>query len=99
MLGELKGNQTAIGKLNEVAGQGAGAPPVPHDNAAREYVYGPDQGLLDTTVGAFTQAIYNAARKQDWIVIDVKNDRKKVISFEHPASERPASNHTTRKLP
>ena len=32
-----------------------------HDDAAREYAYGPAQGLLDTRVGTFTQALYDEA--------------------------------------
>ena len=28
-----------------------------HDDAAREYAYGPAQGLPDTKVGTFTQAL------------------------------------------
>ena len=34
-----------------------------HDDAQREYAYGPAQGLPNTKVGAFTQALYDEAKK------------------------------------
>ena len=34
-----------------------------HDDAKREYAYGPAQGLPDTRVGTFTQALYDEAQK------------------------------------
>lgn len=46
------------------------------DDAKREYAYGPAQGLLDTRVGTFTQALYDEAKKDGWIVISMKNDWK-----------------------
>jgi hypothetical protein len=42
-----------------------------HDDAKREYAYGPAQGLPDTRVGAFTQALYDEAKKQGWTVISM----------------------------
>jgi phosphoglycolate phosphatase-like HAD superfamily hydrolase len=53
-----------------------------HDDATREYAYGPAQGLPDTKVGTFTQALYDEATKQSWTVISMKNDWKKIFSFE-----------------
>ena len=35
-----------------------------HDDAKREYAYGPADGLQDTRVGAFSQALYDEARKR-----------------------------------
>jgi hypothetical protein len=55
---------------------------VPHDDAQREYAYGPAQGLPDTKVGTFTQVLYDEAKKNGWIVISMKNDWKRVFSFE-----------------
>lgn len=52
-----------------------------HDDAKREYAYGPAQKLPKTKVGVFTQALYNEAKKQDWIVISMKNDWKSIFSF------------------
>ena len=37
----------------------------PHDDAEREYAYGPAQGLPNSKVGTFTQALYDEARKDD----------------------------------
>ena len=36
-----------------------------HDDAAREYAYGPAQGLPDVKLGAFTQAVYDQAQKEE----------------------------------
>ncbi|MGB5831444.1 MAG: haloacid dehalogenase-like hydrolase [Thiohalocapsa sp.] len=53
-----------------------------HDDAKREYAYGPAQGLPDTRVGTFTQALYDEAQKQGWIVISMKNDWNRIFAFE-----------------
>jgi hypothetical protein len=53
-----------------------------HDDPKREYAYGPAQKLPKTKVGTFTQALYNEAKKQDWIVISMKNDWKHIFTFE-----------------
>jgi phosphoglycolate phosphatase-like HAD superfamily hydrolase len=53
-----------------------------HDDASREYAYGPAAGLPDTKVGAFTQALYDDARKNGWIVISMKRDWKQIFAFE-----------------
>jgi hypothetical protein len=55
---------------------------VVHDDAAREYAYGPAQGLPDTKVGTLSQAMYDMAQKQGWIVISMKNDWKRIFAFE-----------------
>ena len=34
-----------------------------HDDAKREYAYGPAQGLPNSRVGTFTQALYDEAKK------------------------------------
>ena len=53
-----------------------------HDDAKREYAYGPAQGLPDTKVGAFTQALYDEAKKNGWTVISMKNDWKLIFPFD-----------------
>jgi phosphoglycolate phosphatase-like HAD superfamily hydrolase len=53
-----------------------------HDDSTREYAYGPAQGLPDTRFGSFPQVLYDQARKQGWTVISMKNDWKRVFSFE-----------------
>ena len=52
-----------------------------HDDAVREYGYGPAAGLPDTRVGAFTQALYDEAQKNGWIVISMKRDWRQIFSF------------------
>lgn len=64
-------------------GQGARlAMLVLHDDASREYAYGPAAGLPDSKIGTFTPALYDEARKQDWTVISMKNDWNRVFAFE-----------------
>lgn len=53
-----------------------------HDDAAREYAYGPAKGLPATKVGAFTQALYDEAGTQGWVVISMKNDWKRIFAFD-----------------
>ena len=51
-----------------------------HDDAEREYAYGPANGLPDTKVGTFTQELYDEAMKDGWIVISMKKDWKRVFA-------------------
>jgi phosphoglycolate phosphatase-like HAD superfamily hydrolase len=53
-----------------------------HDDAKREYAYGPAQGLPDTKVGTFTQALYDEAKKNGWVIISMKNDWKRIFAFK-----------------
>jgi len=53
-----------------------------HDDAAREYAYGPAAGLPDSKVGAFTPALYDEAKKNDWTVISMKSDWRRIFAFE-----------------
>jgi hypothetical protein len=39
-------------------------------------------GLPATKVGTFTQALYDEAKKNGWIVISLKNDWKVIFPFE-----------------
>ena len=65
------------------AGDGARAALlVLHDDAQREYAYGPAQGLPDTRVGTFTQTLYDEAKKEGWTIISMKNDWKRIFAFE-----------------
>ena len=71
------GNSTGDKQMLEYTKAGDGARLailVLHDDAAREYAYGPAQGLPDSFVGTFTQALYDEAKKDGWIVISMKND-------------------------
>jgi phosphoglycolate phosphatase-like HAD superfamily hydrolase len=53
-----------------------------HDDATREFAYGPAEGLPETKVGTFTQALYDEAKKQGWTVISMKNDWNRIFAFE-----------------
>ena len=53
-----------------------------HDDATREYAYGPAQGLPDTKVGILSQAMYDMAKKQGWTIISMKNDWKRIFAFQ-----------------
>ena len=62
------------------AGEGARlAMLVLHDDGEREYAYGPAQGLPDSKIGTFTQALYDQAVRDGWHVISMKNDWKHVF--------------------
>jgi len=53
-----------------------------HDDAEREYAYGPAAGLPETRVGTFTQSLYDEANKKGWIVISMKKDWKRIFPTE-----------------
>jgi phosphoglycolate phosphatase-like HAD superfamily hydrolase len=53
-----------------------------HDDAKREYAYGPAAGLPDTHVGTFSEALLTEATKNAWVVISMKNDWKRIFPFE-----------------
>jgi phosphoglycolate phosphatase-like HAD superfamily hydrolase len=79
------GNTAGDQQMLEYTKAGAGARLamlVLHDDAKREYAYGPATGLPDTKVGNFSRALYDQAKKQGWVVISMKNDWKKVFAFE-----------------
>jgi phosphoglycolate phosphatase-like HAD superfamily hydrolase len=79
------GNSTGDRQMLEYTKAGNGARLamlVSHDDAKREYAYGPALGLPDTKVGAFTQALYDEATKQGWVVISMKNDWRRIFAFE-----------------
>jgi hypothetical protein len=76
------GNSTGDGQMLEYTKAGDGArlsTLVLHDDSEREYAYGPAEGLPNTKVGTFTQALYDEAKKDGWFVISMKNDWKKVF--------------------
>jgi phosphoglycolate phosphatase-like HAD superfamily hydrolase len=79
------GNSTGDRQMLEYTKAGDGARLamiVLHDDAEREYAYGPAQGLPDTKVGTFTQTLYDEAKKNGWTVISMKNDWKVIFPFE-----------------
>jgi phosphoserine phosphatase len=54
-----------------------------HDDAEREYAYGPAQGLPNSSgMGTFPQALYDEAKAKGWSVISMKNDWKRIFAFD-----------------
>ena len=79
------GNSTGDQQMLEYTKAGSGlrlAMLVLHDDATREYAYGPATGLPDTKVGAFSPALYDEAVKNGWVMISMKKDWKRVFAFE-----------------
>jgi hypothetical protein len=79
------GNSTGDRQMLEYTKAGGGtrlSMIVLHDDGKREYAYGPAEGLPDTKVGTFTQALYDEAKKDGWTVISIKNDWKRIFAFE-----------------
>ncbi|MBV8521341.1 MAG: hypothetical protein JOY71_04290 [Acetobacteraceae bacterium] len=56
---------------------------VVHDDPTREYAYGPALGLPDTGVGTLSQAMYDMAKQQNWAIISMKNDWKRMFPFDN----------------
>jgi hypothetical protein len=79
------GNSIGDQQMLEWTAAGAGARLemlVLHDDAAREYAYGPAAGLPDSKLGTFTQALYDEAKKNGWSVISMKNDWNRIFAFD-----------------
>jgi hypothetical protein len=79
------GNSTGDRQMLEYTKAGDGARLamlVLHDDAKREYAYGPARGLPDSKVGTFTQVLYDEAKKDGWFVISMKDDWKRIFAFE-----------------
>ena len=79
------GNSDGDREMLEWTDAGAGARLkmlVHHDDAEREYAYGPAGDLPDTKVGTFSVSLMDEAKARDWTVISMKNDWKRVFSFE-----------------
>jgi hypothetical protein len=50
---------------------------VHHDDAEREFAYGPD-----SKIGTFSDSLMDEAKKRGWIVVSMKRDWKRVFAFE-----------------
>ena len=76
------GNSTGDRQMLEWTTGGTGrrlAMLVLHDDAEREYAYGPAQVLPDTNIGTFTKALYDEAMKRGWTVVSMKRDWNRVF--------------------
>lgn len=86
------GNSTGDQQMLEYVKAGAGARLAMlllHDDAKREYAYGPAQKLPDTRVGTFTQALYDEAKKGGWVVISMKDDWNRLFPFDPEVAPKP----------
>src|SRR5262249_49536403 len=79
------GNSDGDREMLEWAGKGNRAwlkMLVHHDDSVREYAYGPAGGLPNSKVGTFTQGLLDEASSGGWTVISMRNDWKRIFSFE-----------------
>jgi phosphoglycolate phosphatase-like HAD superfamily hydrolase len=79
------GNSTGDRQMLEYAAGGDGARLsmlILHDDAKREYAYGPARGLPDTKVGTFPQSLDDEATKDGWVVVSMKNDWNRIFKFD-----------------
>ena len=51
-----------------------------HDDAEREFAYGPANGLPDSHIGTFSQALMDEAKARGWTVISMKDDWKTIFA-------------------
>jgi hypothetical protein len=74
------GNSTGDQQMLEYTGAGEGARLmmlVRHDDAQREYAYGPD-----TKIGTFSDALLDEANERKWTVVSMKDDWRRIFAFE-----------------
>lgn len=79
------GNSAGDREMLQWAGAGEGLSLkmlVFHNDAQREYAYGPADGLPDTKFGTFPQDLMDEAEKKGWVVIRMKEDWKTIFTFE-----------------
>lgn len=79
------GNSTGDRQMLEYTKAGDGARLavlVLHDDAKREYAYGPAAGLPDTKVGKLPQDLLDQAREQGWVVVPMKEAWRRIFAFE-----------------
>jgi phosphoglycolate phosphatase-like HAD superfamily hydrolase len=53
-----------------------------HDDAKREYAYGPAGGLPNSRVGTFSEALMSQAKQNGWLVISMKDDWKRIFAWQ-----------------
>jgi len=79
------GNSAGDREMLEWTGAGSGPRLmmlVFHDDATREYAYGPANGLPDTRFGTFPQSLMDEAKTKGWVVISMKNEWKRIFAFD-----------------
>jgi hypothetical protein len=83
--GAAFGNSDGDREMLEWTGAGDGAwlrMLVHHDDAEREYAYGPGGGLPATKVGRFSESLLREATSKGWTVISMKHDWKRIFAFD-----------------
>jgi phosphoglycolate phosphatase-like HAD superfamily hydrolase len=55
---------------------------VMHDDARREFIYGPARGLPDVKYGSFTPALEDHAKKNGWTIASMKDDWNTIFPSE-----------------
>ncbi len=79
------GNSDGDQAMLEYTGAGDGARLmllVLHDDAKREYAYGPASGLPESKVGTFSPELFDEAKQKGWTVISMKRDWKRIFAFD-----------------
>jgi hypothetical protein len=75
------GNSSGDQEMLEYTQDGGGARLmmlVHHDDAVREYAYGPD-----SKVGTFPDTLMSEAKQRGWVVISMKDDWKHIFGWDH----------------
>jgi hypothetical protein len=76
------GNSTGDQQMLEYTQGGSGARLmmlVHHDDAEREFAYGPD-----STIGTFSDALLAEAKARKWTVVSMKDDWKTIFAYDKP---------------
>lgn len=88
------GNSAGDREMLEWTGHGHGARLrmlVSHDDAAREYSYGPADDRPNTPFGAFPQSLRDEANRNGWVIISMKNDWNQIFHFKKTDNRTRAS--------
>jgi len=79
------GNSTGDQQMLQYTQAGSGARfelLVLHDDAVRDFAYGPARGLPNVPLVHFTAELDEYAKQNGWTVVSVKNDWNRVFTFE-----------------
>jgi hypothetical protein len=79
------GNSTGDQQMLQYTQGGSGARfelLVLHDDAERDFAYGPARGLPSDPLVHFTPELDEYAKKNGWTVVSTKNDWNRIFAFE-----------------
>jgi hypothetical protein len=57
-------------------------PPCVYSNISRSPSELPNAAMPATKMGAFTQGLYDEAKKSGWVVVSMRDDWKRIFAFE-----------------